>query len=173
MAPSTHIKIWGPLHDFYRSPDKAAALSGHGGYPLTVDSVMLVALSLVMVPIPAQPLPAWVSIGFIATPINNERRKAMLNQNQTPKLKPIKVFKRYPIQVVVFRHQNTDGSFNHTVEHTRSYRKDDRWFNTTRCHREHCLTLAKLYIEAESFIADLEQKDYEIAKSKRDGKEVA
>jgi len=98
----------------------------------------------------------------------------MTNQDQQPKQNPIMTFKRFPLQVSVFRHQNNNGGFNHTVDVSRSYRdRNGQWVNTTRCHREHCLTLAKLYTEAESFIAELEQEDYEIAKAKRDGKEVA
>ena len=67
----------------------------------------------------------------------------MNNQDQTTKQQPIKVFNRYPLDVAVFRHRNSDGSYNHTVSHSRSYKdKDGQWVSTKSCHREHCLTLA-------------------------------
>lgn len=75
-------------------------------------------------------------------------------RNGKKKTTPVFAKKYFPVQVAVFEFANTDGRLNHSVELTRSFRRDPEsdWENTSYLSTQDLLPAAKLLAEAYSVI---------------------
>ncbi len=93
--------------------------------------------------------------------VSAKNGSAKSGQTKAAKNRPVFSKKYWPVQISVFEFQN-DERINHSVEITRTFRRDEEseWETTTYLTAQDLLPAAKLLDEAYSVIQARIQKDF-------------